>query len=331
MFGSNEKVQEVAQELTNGLIEWLKTNPKNWSKPWVAAEAYEIPHNPISKTVYKGSNVMVLSLTKMVKGFSTGRWATYKQWNTANCQIVKGSKGTRIVKWNFKKACAEASPCKGLFDDKKDVVCRAGHKMRKVSFANTWVVFNADQVEAEDGFSIPEHDQFPLEDIEDLREITDAEKMEEIRAAFKTIKADWREERGSGAYFSPTHDHIVTPLPEQFKIPSEYGAVLGHEFGHWSGSEKRLNRDLSGRFGDASYAFEELIAELCGVFTCNVLGVEHQPLENHAKYLNNWIQALEGEDGPALLWKAGTDAQKAANYLLDQMSLESDLSEPIAA
>ena len=55
------------------------------------------------------------------------------------------------------------------------------------------------------------------------------------------------------------------------------------------------------------------------MFLANVLGVEHQPLDNHASYLKSWIRALEGEDGAQLLWKAGTDAQKAASYILDKM------------
>ncbi|MBP6728813.1 MAG: DNA primase, partial [Microthrixaceae bacterium] len=31
---------------------------------------------------------------------------------------------------------------------------------------------------------------------------------------------------------------------------------------HWTGHADRLNRDLTGRFGDDAYAAEELVAEL---------------------------------------------------------------------
>jgi antirestriction protein ArdC len=38
--------------------------------------------------------------------------------------------------------------------------------------------------------------------------------------------------------------------------------VLYHELTHWVGAKHRLDRDLTGRFGSASYAAEELVAEL---------------------------------------------------------------------
>jgi len=46
----------------------------------------------------------------------------------------------------------------------------------------------------------------------------------------------------------------------QFKSPEGYVSTMCHELGHWSGAPSRLNRDLSGRFGDERYGMEELIA-----------------------------------------------------------------------
>ena len=39
-------------------------------------------------------------------------------------------------------------------------------------------------------------------------------------------------------------------------------SVACHEVGHATGHERRLARILKGRFGDAAYAAEELVAEL---------------------------------------------------------------------
>ena len=39
-----------------------------------------------------------------------------------------------------------------------------------------------------------------------------------------------------------------------------------HELTHWTGHKARLDRDLKGRFGQAAYAAEELIAEFGAAF-----------------------------------------------------------------
>ena len=42
-----------------------------------------------------------------------------------------------------------------------------------------------------------------------------------------------------------------------------YYSTLLHELTHWTAHKDRCNRDLSGRFGDSAYAFEELIGVWC--------------------------------------------------------------------
>ena len=65
---------------------------------------------------------------------------------------------------------------------------------------------------------------------------------------------------GDRAFYSPTGDFIQMPPFTQFKSPEGYVSTMCHELGHWSGAPSRLNRDLSGRFGDERYGMEELIA-----------------------------------------------------------------------
>jgi antirestriction protein ArdC len=42
---------------------------------------------------------------------------------------------------------------------------------------------------------------------------------------------------------------------------------------HWTGIEKRCNRQLGKRFGDNSYAMEELVAEIGSAMLCAELGI----------------------------------------------------------
>jgi antirestriction protein ArdC len=55
-------------------------------------------------------------------------------------------------------------------------------------------------------------------------------------------------------------------------LESFYVAAL-HELTHLTGHTTRLARNFGGCFGDESYAFEELIAELGASFVCAELGM----------------------------------------------------------
>ena len=63
------------------------------------------------------------------------------------------------------------------------------------------------------------------------------------------------------------------PRPEAYFEPINWHRTALHELGHWSGHSSRLNRDLSGNFGSALYAKEELVAEMTSAFVCASLGI----------------------------------------------------------
>src|SRR5690606_34996982 len=89
--------------------------------------------------------------------------------------------------------------------------------------------------------------------------------------------------------------------------------TLLHEMGHWAGAKHRLNRDLSGRFGTHAYALEELVAELTASFLSADLGVAHDPLENTAAYLENWLAVIKADKRAIIT--AAAKAQAVADYL----------------
>ena len=90
--------------------------------------------------------------------------------------------------------------------------------------------------------------------------------------------------------------------------------MLGHEATHWTGHPKRLARDLSGRFGSAAYAAEELVAELGAAFALAALGLAAEPRPDHARYVARWLDLLRA-DRRAVFTAAGK-AQAAADWLL---------------
>jgi len=295
------KHDELAETLAETLIREIENNPGQWSKPWKADGLASYPHNVTTNKPYTGGNVFVLFMIGNARGYATGQWATFKQWNAAGCKIRKGETGTKLARWNV----VYKHPGKAKSQSKK--CC---DQCKKAMIPTTFTVFNAAQVEG-DVTAAPD---FPTGRPATLPGADD------VRAYFQRVGANWREVASDGAYYAPGGDYIVTPKAEQFATVGGFAGTVAHEFTHWTGHADRVPRDLTGKFGSESYALEELVAELGAVIICNFLGLEHQPLETHAAYLANWLQALKSDEGPTLLWKVAGKASKAAEFITDRAS-----------
>ena len=96
--------------------------------------------------------------------------------------------------------------------------------------------------------------------------------------------------------------------------PAEaFYSTLCHELVHWSGAKSRLDRDLSGRFGDEAYAIEELIAELGAAFLCADLALTPEPRADHACYVKNWLAVLKNDK--KAIFTAAAKASQATSWL----------------
>ena len=118
------------------------------------------------------------------------------------------------------------------------------------------------------------------------------------------------------AFYSRSQDSIHLPPKESFKEPAGYYGTALHELAHWTGHPSRLNRSTlneSYRFGDTSYAKEELRAELASVFLAAERGIPHDP-QQHAAYVGSWIKALKEDKNE--IFRAAHDASAATEYLL---------------
>ena len=123
---------------------------------------------------------------------------------------------------------------------------------------------------------------------------------------------------GEPAYYV-TFDKVTMPLEKDFIRTNAYWATMFHELGHATGHKKRLDRDLTSYKSNSgsTYAFEELVAELCSAFICQYHRIydEGYSIDNAARYLNHWITAMNGD--PKYLFKASKQAQEAARYILN--------------
>ena len=117
---------------------------------------------------------------------------------------------------------------------------------------------------------------------------------------------------GDRAFYNPAQDYVQVPQPDAYFEPINWHRTALHELGHWVGHPSRLARDLTGAFGSALYAKEELVAEMASAFVCASLGIV--PTVRHADYIGSWLDVLR-EDDRAIV-RAASAASKAADYLL---------------
>lgn len=148
------------------------------------------------------------------------------------------------------------------------------------------------------------------------------DKMLKEQAWLCPIQYDKIEE---GAYYSPREDKVVIPTKAQFNISPtkdgifkdgmEYYSNLLHECTH--STSRHLHRETGGRFGDAKYAKEELVAELSAALVGNALGFDKRILDNNAAYVDGWLDALSKE--PQFIISVMSDVTKASNLIMEKV------------
>ena len=286
----NTELKDLYQRVTDQIVKAIETGAADWKMPWhqTGSENFT-PINALTKKPYRGVNILTLWAAADACGYPTGLWATYKQWQEMGAQVKKGEKATLVVFWKFSDLENE--------DDAGEGEEREDHTHRGV-FARGYSVFNAAQV---DGYQVPA-----------VPAISEAERIESAERFFSALGADIRH-GGSRAYYSPTTDHIQMPPFGIFRDSIAYYAVLAHESTHWTGVAGRLNRDLSGRFGNESYAAEELVAELGAAFVCADLGLANEPRPDHAAYVASWLKVLRNDK--RAIFTAASKAQAAADWM----------------
>lgn len=286
---ANSKNYEI---ITNQIVEALEQVEANdWECPWNRFS--QIPRNADSGRRYNGVNVLVLWSVAMSRGYETQDWFTYKGAQRNGGQVKKGEKGTKIVYWRFiKKPDLRAA---GLTQEEYDDLSKAEQEdvpEKSFPLCKTFSVFNRAQC---DGLPKPEK--------------TEVKGDEEIDEFIDSIGADIR--RGPMAAYSPKEDKVMLPPRSDFKSSNSFYATAFHELAHWTGHESRLDRDMSTRFGDESYAFEELIAQLATSFVCADFGIKSDI--QSAEYIKSWISKMK-EDEYAV-FTASREAKEAAEFL----------------
>ena len=131
----------------------------------------------------------------------------------------------------------------------------------------------------------------------------------------------------SSPHYNLSKDFIKVPLKNQYKTSDSkegifadgqaFYATLLHEMAHSTGPKGRLNRDLSGSFGDKKYAKEELVAELSAALISSTMGFDKRINDNNAKYVSSWLKVLKEE--PSFIKTVLSDVGKASDMINEKI------------
>jgi antirestriction protein ArdC len=289
------RITDLYASVTQSIVRELEAGAAPWLRPWRNGRTSGLmPQNYVTGRPYSGINIMLLWAARDAGGYAENGWMTFKQALERGACVRKGEKATAVV---FTKKLT-------VKDKEKE------DEEKRINMLRTYSVFNQAQI---DGLS-EEKPEPP------------APILPPIEAAARFIAATKADIRigGNKACYVPSLDFVAMPAPQLFKSHEGYYATNLHELGHWAGAAKRLNRDLTGRFGTRKYAAEELVAELTAAFLCARLGIEGQL--RHAGYIESWVELLKHDD--RAIFSAASKASQAADYLRSFSETVNDEAPP---
>lgn len=281
-------VTRICEQLEKGIVPWRK--------PWANSTIPQVPTRSTG-AAFTGCNVWLLAMAQNLAGYDTAVWLTYRQAQDLGGQVRAGEKGSLAILCN---------PREVDDPDSED----GGTKI--IRFNKAYSVFNVAQIDGLDAgyYAVPEP----------RRPASEIEISDFLRRLPPIVT-----HKGDMAYYDTGSDRIVMPHPDQFVSLSAYQATLLHEYVHYTGAEHRLARpDLKNYRKHECRAKEELTAEFGALALGYHIGlpVDECLFDNHANYMNSWINVLK-RNPEEILW-ASARAQKACDLLM-QLAGDRDL------
>ena len=296
--------KQIREEITAKIIQALESGVKPWRRPWSVSPNSGRPTNIVSHKLYQGINPLLLQLHSMRFGLRSKWWGTFHQWSDMGCNVKKRPADVEPGHWGA--SIILYRPFKKTIENND-----GDEEEHEFMLMRTFTVFSVDQVEGKAAEKFQVHDE-PGNGIV----LPDYAPAEELIAA---TQADIRH-GGDRAFYCrpmpegtwPNHkngDYIVLPPKHRYVKPGCYYETLAHELCHWS--ELRTGWDHSKQ----GYGMGELAAEIGSAYLCSELGVpQGEDLANHAAYVQSWLKEMKND--PSYIFKASTQASKAADYLL---------------
>ncbi len=308
-----DKLTPQRKQLVDTIMSNLENNHSLWRQGWRVTGA---PVSAISGKRYNGVNRLFLTSATMERGYSDNRWLTYNQMAERGWEFKRDEEGNSLGKQagvsieyfslydKTTKQTFDKHTLDGMTEAERDDYMDEN----VIALRKYYCVFNGDVIEG-----IPEREKHTVDP-----------SGKNSRA--EGILQFWSDNEakiiygGDEAFYRPSTDEIHLPKRDAFTDLPEFYSTAMHEIGHSTGHKTRLNRDLSGGFGTAKYAEEELRAEIASMFIEQDLGIEtsEKHIENNGAYIQDWHDKIK--EDPNVLFKAIADAEKICKFVIAKES-----------
>ena len=287
---------DIYAEVTNRIITQLEQGVIPWKSPYFSKVGF--PRNFSTGNPYHGINVFLLGSLR----YTSPYFLTFIQAKELGGHIRKGEHGSLVVKY-------------GTYTKEPEGTASAEASEEHRKYLKAYTVFHASQVE---GIAFPE--------AENVSELLANAACDRDRAMVAGMpKAPAIHSGTAIPCYRRSSDSVHMPERRFFTSEEAFFSTLFHELTHSTGRETRLARKslLESKGIDAEgearkvYAEEELVAEMGASFLCAHAGIIEAELENSAAYLQGWIDALKSKDAKGWIIRAASQAQKAADYILN--------------
>lgn len=293
----------------------------------------EAPHNPVTKTRYRGFNWLSLSIAQAKMNTWDGRFMTFNNALDQEWPVMKGSKSTPIIFYSPlapKKDKGDTKlTAKAKDAPKQETPAGAQPSEQPVKRPRSWVlkqyhVFHATQLT-----NCPPR-QAP-------NKANDSATCDLVLAAFQHNGLgirDFKVTLNPTPSYNVASDSIYMPPKQEFFSTGAYYATLFHELGHATGHKSRCDRFAAEKYGvtpegdtldtlswdekKAAYHREEFVAELTSAMLCAELEVpdHEQRMNNSAAYIEGYLKLFDGNPGE--IYQACSKAKAAVDLTLRQ-------------
>ncbi len=294
-------IPDLQAQVAGQIIEMIETDGLKWFQRWAAPRP---PLNGISGHIYSGVNVLTTALWMMINETDDPRFLPAsvvfaKDPEDRVGRLRKGEKSIPIVAAGQRRIPDEVTG---------EIDVRSFYRIHRV-----WHVSQLDDLD--ESRLVPAH----LDAMPDIPAEHDAELERFVAATGVVINP------AAAAFYDRASDQIGMPPIETFlangdiSAAEHYYATLLHELVHWTGAAQRLDRSTLHNYArKEERAREELVAEIGSVMAGMRLGVQPQPREDNASYIQSWVKLLQ--DKPSAIFEAASAAGRAVSFLTDLQS-----------
>ena len=311
------------ERLVASLISLLEAGTTPWRRDWqTGASSHHC--NLLTGRRYRGANPVLLSLGMPLRGSTLPFWCSFAEARAHGLRPRRGSRAVHVLQPLLQSRAATSSN-QGTATLEPGAADATEASAAAPQATACWIsyrplaVFNAADLCGETLSDLIRRRQ---------QQATLLQRPEPERlAAAEAMLSSWPVPvrfGGDRACYLPAADRIELPARNAFVSAPGLYATWAHEAIHSSGHSSRLARDLSGGMGDGgdggrAYAREELVAELGAVLLGDRLEIG-SAMENHAAYLNHWLEMLR--ESPRLLSQVLADARRAADLIAPETTLQ---------